>query len=186
MRTIGMFNKVSLDGYFAGPNGEIDWFDHDPEIGNAAQAGGQADTILFGRVTYEMFASNWPAIARDPHAPADMRAMGEGLGKMNKVVFSTTLKETTWENSRIVRANLVDEVRRLKQQPGSDMVIFGSGTVVRQLASAGLIDHYQLVVAPVVLGAGKSLFQDATPFKLTLMKTFVAASGSVLLTYKVG
>src|SRR5262245_17045550 len=119
MRRIVVFNKVSLDGFFAGPNGEIDWFGHDDEAGDIARSGdGRADMILFGRVTYEMFASFWPHLQIGPDTPEDMQSMAKDLNRMTKVVFSTTLKEVTWQNSRIVRGNVVEEVRKLKEASG--------------------------------------------------------------------
>ena len=100
VRKLVMLNRVSLDGYFAGPNGEIDWFIRDPEVDEAAHGVGAADTALFGRVTYQMFENVWPNIAKDPNAPGEARATANELNKMTKVVFSRTMTEVTWENSR--------------------------------------------------------------------------------------
>ena len=184
MRKVVMLNRVSLDGYFAGPQGEIDWFIHDPEVDRAAHGSGQADTVLFGRTTYQMFEAHWPAVAQDAAAPQGARATAEELRRMTKVVFSNTLREVGWENSRLVHADPVKEVRALKQADGSNMMIFGSGTIVQELANAGLIDDYLLIVTPVVLGAGKLLFKDVSRLPLRLVASQDFKSGNVLLHYR--
>ncbi len=113
MRKVIMLNRVSLDGFFAGPNGEIyDWFINDPEVDKAAHEMAQADTILFGRVTYQMFESVWPKIAADPNAPKEARTTADELNRMTKVVFSKTLKEVSWENTRLVNGDVAKEVGR--------------------------------------------------------------------------
>jgi dihydrofolate reductase len=187
MRKISVFNKISLDGYFAGANGEIDWFGHDSEVGEIAHEMGEAeppDTVLFGRVTYEMFASFWPNVTPESNVPDDMRKMADELNQMTKVVFSTTLKEVNWKNSRLVRGDVAHEVRILKRAPAGSITIFGSGSIVQQLANEDLIDEYLLVVVPVVLGAGKPLFKDVKKLNLELVESRVAQSGSVLLRYQ--
>jgi dihydrofolate reductase len=185
MRKVIMLNRVSLDGFFAGPNGEIyDWFISDPEVDKAAHEMAQADTILFGRVTYQLFESVWPKVADDPNAPKEARITANEVNKMTKVVFSNTLKEVTWENSKLFKGNLAEEVRKLKQGNGPDILIFGSGTIVKQLADEGLLDEYLFVLTPVILGAGKSLFKDVKKFNLELLEARDFNSGNVLLHYK--
>ena len=126
-----MFNRVSIDGFFAGPNGEThDWFVDDPGVSKAAHEMMHPDTVLFGRVTYQLFESFWPKAAKDQKAPKEAQDTGKELNKMTKLVFSKTLKEVTWENSALIKGNLAEEVRKLKQAKGPDIVIFGSGTVV--------------------------------------------------------
>jgi dihydrofolate reductase len=178
-----MFNRVSVDGFFAGPNGEIDWFVMDPNVDKALHEMMQPDTILFGRVTYQLFEGHWPKVATDPNAPKEARIIANELNEMTKVVFSKTLKEVTWENSKLVKGNLAKEVRKLKQGNGHDIVTFGSGTIVQQLTAEGLIDEYLFVVTPVILGAGKPLFKDVKKLNLELLETRDFKSGNVLLTY---
>ncbi len=185
MRQVVMLNRVSLDGFFAGPNGEIDWFIRDPEVDEAAHGVGQADTILFGRVTYQMFETVWPKIAVDPNAPQDARATANEINEMTKVVFSRTMKQVTWENSKLLKGNPAEQVAMLKQGNGPGIMIFGSGTIVQQLTDAGLIDEYLLVVTPVVLGAGKLLFKDVRKRTLELAETRYFISGNVLLRYRI-
>ncbi len=190
MRKVIMFNRVSVDGYFAGPNGEIDWFIADSELDKALHEMGQPDavapgTILLGRVTYQLFESYWPKVAADPNAPKEARSIAEELSRMTKVVFSNTLKEVSWENTRLVKGDVAKEVSRLKQEKGSDIMIFGSGTIVQQLTAGGLIDEYLFAVTPAVLGAGKSLFAGVPKIGLELLEARSFKSGNVLLHYKI-
>src|SRR5947207_3543067 len=137
MRKIIVFNRVSMDGYFAGPNGELhEWFIQDPEVDKAAHEMMEADTVLFGRVTYHIFENFWTKQAIDPKASKEAKATAEELRKMKKIVFSRRLKEVAWENSKLINGNLIEEVKKLKQGNGPDMVIFGSGTIVHQLTDA--------------------------------------------------
>ncbi|SRR5258706_1256544 len=185
MKKIIMFNRVSMDGFFAGPNGESHkWFINDPEVDKAAYDMMNPDTVLFGRVTYELFEDHWPDIEKDPEAPKEARNTAIQLKKMDKIVFSKTLDEVDWENTKVKNGDLLEEVKKLKQGDGPDMVIFGSGTIVRQLTAAGLIDEYIFVATPVILGAGKQLFKDVKKLDLTLLETLDFKSGNVLLHYK--
>lgn len=180
-----MLNRISVDGFFAGPNGELDWAIPDPEVDKAAHKGAQADTALFGRVTYQLFENHWPKVADNPVASEGERKMADELNQMTKVVFSETLKEVTWKNSRLAQGNVAEETRRLKQDAGSDIIMFGSGTIVQQLANEGLIDDYFLIVTPVVLGTGKPLFKGVRKLDLELKEAQSFKSGNVLLHYKI-
>jgi dihydrofolate reductase len=184
MSVIVMLNRVSLDGFFAGPNGEIDWFIHDPEVDKAAHEMMQPDTLLLGRLTYQMFESYWPHVSKDPNAPQGARTTADELNQMTKVVFSKTLREVTWVNTRLVKDDLLGEVKKLKGGAGPDITIFGSGTVVGQLAHEALIDEYLIIVTPVVLGTGKPLFKDVKNMNLALIESRNFNSGNVLLHYK--
>jgi dihydrofolate reductase len=153
------------------------------------------DTILFGRRTYELFEAFWPHVANgpgsapDPHMPRrtspEMRAMATMLNESTKLVFSTSLTGVTWKNSRLLHQLDPDEIRTLKTQPGKDIIIFGSGSVVSQLTEHGLIDEYQFVVSPVVLGSGSALISGvSTQLRLDLQETRKYRSGNVMLRYK--
>ena len=190
MRSIVMINWVSIDGLFAGPNGEIDWILRDPEVdkalrgpkaGETESAG--SDTMLLGNLTYTMFENFWPPFARDPNAPEELHKMANEVTRMTKLVFSHTRQEATWENTKMLNGNLVDEVQKLKQGEGTPILIFGSGSIVQQLTDAGLIDEYFLAVTPVVLGKGKPLFQGIQTRNLRLLETKQFKSGNVLLRY---
>ena len=184
MRKLVAFNSVSLDGYFVDAHGDMRWAHHsaDPEwndyvAGNASGGG----TMLFGRVTYQMMASYWPspqAIATDP-------IVAERMNALPKVVFSRTLREATWRNTTLVKGDMLGAVRRLKAEPGDGMVILGSGTVIAQLAQAGLIDAFQFVVVPIALGGGRTMFDGMKqPLKLTRTSTRSFSNGNVVLSYE--
>jgi len=186
MAKVVVFNSVSVDGYFKTPDGDISWAHaaDDPEwnefVGSNAQGGGR---LLFGRVTYEMMASYWPS----PQAAKDNPVVAEGMNNLEKIVFSRTLDKVTWKNTRLVKRDLGKEVRKLKDEAGDDVVILGSGTIVAQLARENLIDEYQLITFPVVLGRGKTLF-DGLEQKLALKRTRTRAfkNGNLLVCYEPG
>jgi dihydrofolate reductase len=195
MRRIVMFNRVTTDGFFAGPDGNLDWVVPDDEIDKAgASAIPNFDTILFGRHTYEIFERFWPhavddsSTAADPHDAGrrspEIRAMGGMLNDMAKVVFSRTLQAATWTNSRLMREIKPGEIEAMKKRPGKDMIVFGSGSLVSQLTQHGLIDEYQLVVCPILLGSGRQLFNGVSrTLKLDLLEAKQYQSGNVLLRY---
>jgi dihydrofolate reductase len=193
MRRIVMINWMSLDGFFAGPNGEIDWIVQDPEVDRALRepraddlqsASAGSDTMLLGSVTYAMFENSWPQIAKDPNAPEALHKMAAEVTRMTKIVFSQTRKDVTWENSKLFDGNLQQEVEKLKQDEGTSILIFGSGTIVQQLTDAGLIDEYFVVITPVILGKGKLLFRDVNRWNLQLLEARHFPSGNVLLRYR--
>ncbi len=187
MRKVVMFNLVSVDGFFAGPDGNIDWHVVDAEFNRAAvDMIKPFDTIVFGRVTYQLFEGYWPNAATDPATSREDRIIAERINEMAKVVFSKTLTTVAWKNTRLLHEIAPDEIAKWKQEAGKDMVIYGSGTIVRQLTDLGLIDEYQILVNPVVLGQGKLLFADAKSVKLQLRDAKPFRSGNVLLTYQPG
>jgi dihydrofolate reductase len=194
-RRIVMFNWVTADGYFSALDGSLDWVVPDEEQARAAEEGiPRFDTVLFGRVTYLRFEKFWrhavedSTTAPDPHRPGqrsrEHRAIAIWLNETTKVVFSRTLKGVTWKNSRLLSELDPHEVEVMKKQPGKDMMIFGSGSIVSQLTQHGLIDEYQLVVCPVFIGAGRSLVSDVSKrLKLDLVEARRYPSGDVLLRY---
>jgi dihydrofolate reductase len=190
MRRIVTFNRVSADGYFAAPDGSLDWVVPEPELDRAAaQSLGGADTILFGRRTYESFEGFWPHAAdEDPHAAGrrspELRAMGAWINEATKVVFSRTRTEVSWHNSRLLPELDPGGIEALKRQPGKDIMIFGSGSIVSQLTRHGLIDEYRFVVGPILLGGGRTLL-DGVPqtTKLELLEATPYPSGNVVLRY---
>jgi dihydrofolate reductase len=185
MRKLIVFNTVTLDGYFTDAKGDMSWA-HNPNkdeewdafVAGNAKGGG---TLLFGRITYDLMVSYWPT----PNAIKNDPVVAEGMNRAPKVVFSRTLDEVSWKNTKLVKGDLVAEIRKMKQEPGEDIAILGSGSIVAQLAPAGLIDEYQIVVVPVVLGKGRTLF-DGIGKKLTLKqtKTRIFGNGNVLLCYE--
>ena len=195
MRRIVMFNRVTADGFFAGADGNLDWVVPDNEIDKAGAAAiPNFDTILFGRRTYEIFEKVWPqavddsSTAADPHDAGrqspEIRAMAVMLNEMTKVVFSRTLKAATWKNSRLLREIEPEEIDAMKKQPGKDMIVFGSGSLVSQLTQHGLIDEYQFVVCPILLGSGRPLLSGVSKrLKLDLLGAEAYRSGNVVLRY---
>ena len=174
---------MSLDGVVEGP-GPGDDFElagwtmpyWDDDIGAFVQAGMQAsDALLLGRVTYQGFAS---AFATDTGPDAAI------MNSFRKYVVSTTLKQADWSNSTLIKGNVTEEVARLKQQPGRDIAISGSGTLVQSLLPEGLIDELNLLIYPVVLGRGKRLFSDGSNLTLQLKQSKTSSSGVLLLTYQ--
>jgi dihydrofolate reductase len=183
MRKLAVFNNVTLDGYFVTMNGDMSWAHKQDAEWNAfvqANASGGGE-LLFGRITYEMMASYWPT----RHAIENFPVVAEGMNNLPKAVFSRTLDRASWSNTKLVKGDLAAEVRKMKKQPGKDMVILGSGSIVSQLAQEGLIDEYQVAVNPIVLGKGRTMF-DGVKDKLTLKltKTRPFANGSVVLCYE--
>lgn len=184
MRRLIVFNHVSLDGYFVDAKGDMSWAkagQQDPEwdafVSENASGGG---ILVFGRVTYEMMASFWPT----PFAIEHMPVVAEAMNSMPKIVFSRTLDRASWNNSTLLKGNLVMEMRRLKEESEEDMAIIGSGTLVAQLAPERLVDEFQIVVNPIVLGQGRTLFEGVTeklPLKRTKTRAF--ANGNVLVCY---
>ncbi len=137
--------------------------------------------LVFGRTTYELMASYWPT----PVATQNDPVVAERINNMPKVVFSRTLDKASWNNTTLVKADMAAAVRKMKNEPGDDMVILGSGRIVSQLAQGGLIDEFQIVMTPVALGKGRTIFDginDKLTLKLTKTRTF--GNGNVLLCYE--
>lgn len=183
MRRVVAFEQVTLDGYFASAGGDMSWaHKSDPEwnafVADNASGGG---ALLFGRITYQLMASFWPTPMAFETAPAVARQMTD----LPKIVFSKTLDDVSWKNTRLVKDGLVAEVRRLKSEPGPRATILGSGSVVAQLAEEGLIDEYQLVVNPIALGSGKAIFAGMKrPLALKRTKVRSFENGNVLSCYE--
>jgi len=183
MRKLVVFNQVTLDGFIADINGDMRWAHKQDAEWNAfvqgnASGGGE---LLFGRITYDLMTSYWPT----PHAMKNNPVVAERMNNLPKVVFSRTLEEASWNNTKLVKGDIAAEVRKMKKEPGENMVIFGSGSIVSQLAQEGLIDEYQIVVNPLVLGKGKTMFdgiKEKLSLKLTKTRTF--GNGNVLLCYE--
>lgn len=179
MRKIVVFNYISLDGFIAGPNGEIDWFAWDDETAQySKELADSFDTMLFGRVTYELMAGYWPTVTtEDP-------IITENMNNSSKIVFSRTLDKADWNNTRLVREILPEEISKMKQQPGKDMVIFGSGSIVAHLTQLDLIDDYRMLVNPVILGSGIRQFSDKNTTQLKLVESKTFTIGLVMLHYQ--
>lgn len=189
MRKVILSVQVSLDGFTAGPNGELDWLvEHvvsEEGWNSLNDLVSTVDTVLLGRVNYQGFASYWPAMATNPSSTKNDIEFSRWLDTTPKLVFSRTLEQVEWKNARLVKENIAEEIRSLKQQEGQDMVILHSASLAQTFMQLGLIDEYRLSVHPVVLGGGILLFKDIKDrmnLKLVEAKTF--RSGVVLLFYQ--
>lgn len=184
MNKLSVFNSISLDGYFTDQNSDMSWaHQSDPEFDDFTKenATGGSVRMLFGRVTYELMKSFWPT----PQATQMFPEVAKAMNEASKVVFSRTLENADWNNTRLINDNLEDEVRKMKNEGDSDLIIMGSGTIVSQLTRAGLIDEYQFVVVPIVLGKGRTLFEGVTEqVKLKRTRERAFQNGNVFVSYE--
>ena len=194
MRRIITFDHVSADGHFAGPDGNLDWVVQDDAVPRSIMEGARIDAMLFGRRTYELFEQFWPKAldgsdtSPDPHAPGrrskDLHEMAVFINEKEKLVFSRERCDFTWQNTRQLPTLDRKVVEALKDEPGGDIIVFGSGSVVAQLTELGLVDEYQLVVTPVLLGDGRSLVTGlGRKIDLKTLEARAFSSGSVLLRF---
>lgn len=183
-RRLSSFIQISLDGFYCGPDGDMSFAQKPPEdtewqayVNGNASGGGM---LLFGRVTYEMMAGWWPT----PQAAKAAPVVANRMNAMPKLVFSRSLTGADWINTTLVKGDLVEAVAALKREEGPEIATLGSGSIVRQLAAAGLIDTFQIGIVPVVLGGGKSLFAGVTRrLDLALMSSRAFDNGTVVLGY---
>jgi dihydrofolate reductase len=185
MRTVMMFNNVSLDGYFTDAHGDMSWARPlEAEWKEFASKNATDDgEFVFGRVTYDLMASYWRSEAAKKNDPEVARAMHE----RPKIVFSRTMQQVDFHNTQLVKGNPVEEIRARKQGSGPRLMILGSGTITAQLAGAGLIDEYQFAIIPVALGAGRTLFEGVGhTINLKQIGTRTFSNGIVLLRYAAG
>ncbi len=183
-RRLSSFIQISLDGFYCGPDGDMSFAQKPPEdtewqayVNGNASGGGM---LLFGRVTYDMMAAWWPTAEAAKVAPV----VANRMNAMPKVVFSRTLTGADWINTTLVKGDLVEAVVALKREEGPEIATLGSGSIVRQLAAAGLIDTFQIGIVPVVLGSGRSLFAGVTRrLDLVLTSSRAFENGTVVLGY---
>lgn len=182
MRKLIMFNMMSLDGFFEGPDHDLGWHHTDEEFNTFANEQlSNTGTLIFGRKTYQMMAEFWQSATAAQQEPAT-------TGWMNllpKIVASTTLERASWKNTRLIKANVESEIRQLKDKDGQNLFLFGSANLAASLRHENLIDEYRIMLNPVVLGKGTPLFNhgiEKTSLKLTRCRNF--KNGNVLLTYE--
>jgi dihydrofolate reductase len=183
MQKLIVFENVSLDGYYVDRRGEMTWAkdDNDDEFNAFASENAKGEgTLIFGRVTYDLMASFWPT----PQAQQLLPVVAKRMNSARKLVFSRTLSQAPWNNTAVLKGDLVTEMRRLKHESGQGLVILGSGSLVGQLAPHGVIDEYQLVLNPTALGAGRTLFEGVKErLNLKLTNSRVFKNGKVFLAY---
>ena len=183
MRKIISFMHISLDGFVAGPNGEMNWIKADEEIfDHVGKRISEGDTALYGRVTYQMMENYWPTAADKPTATRHDIEHSKWYANVHKVVLSKTMKDAT--NTTIISDNLSDRINEIKQSAGSDILLFGSPTATHSLIQQNLIDGYWLFVNPIILGQGIPLFVDIKDkIKLNLLNTRSFTCGVTELNY---
>jgi len=177
MRRLIVSNVMSLDGFFESTDKKLDWFVPDEEFfAYAKDMLRSTDTLIFGRLTYELMAAYWPSAPKDEIADA--------MNNLPKVVFSQTLDKVDWSKSRLVKGDAAKEIAKLKQQSGKDMVVLGSAALASSLLTAGLIDEYRVILTPVLLGGGNPLFDGIHGrLRLELNRTKLLRSGAIVLYY---
>jgi dihydrofolate reductase len=182
MRKLRVFESISVDGYFTDADEQLGWAhagQQDDEfaawVSANASSGGE---LLFGRKTYQQMEAFWPT----PMAAQQMPAVAAGMNAARKYLASRTLRPT-WNNTHLLKGELVRAVRALKEKDGPDITILGSGSIVAQLAAAGLVDGYQFVVVPVALGRGRAVFTTGQSLRLVDHRAF--PGGNVVVTYAV-
>jgi dihydrofolate reductase len=182
MRTLASFIIISLDGFYEGPNGELDWPTVDEEFEEfAVRQLDEADTLGFGRATYEHMAAYWPTEQAEANDPAITSRMND----MEKLVFSTTLTDASWSGTTVVRGEATEQMPTIKSVAGRELLVLGSAHLTADLAQAGLLDELRIMVCPIVLGQGRSLFEDLKDrVSLTLLRVRQFDSGNVVLTYR--
>jgi len=185
MRKLVLFMHVSLDGFAADANRGLGWISYDSELQQYAD--GIVATVgspVYGRVTYELMAGYWPGVLNDPNESERNRAHARWVDNASKIVFSRTMKKADWNNTIVISDNVAEEINKLKQQPGKDLVIFGSPGLAHSLMELDLIDEYQLTLNPVLLGSGVPAYQHIkNKTNLKLIKATPLKSGVVGLHY---
>jgi dihydrofolate reductase len=186
MRNLIFFMHTSLDGFVAGPNGEMGWINVDDEIFDfVATMTDKADAALYGRVTYEMMQSYWPTAGEDPNASKHDKEHSAWYNKVPKIVLSKTISEKGLDKTTVISGHLTDNINKIKKQDGKNILIFGSPTASHSLLSHGLIDEFWLFINPVLLGQGIPLFKEVTEMiklKFSGSKTF--SCGVIALHYE--
>jgi len=188
MRKVVVFLHASLDGIVEGPNGvmDIQWIAYDDDLAkHSEEVLSTVDTVLWGRGTYLGMQQYWTSVPSNPSASQHEIEHAKWIDATSKVVFSTTLEKAEWNNSRLVKGDVEEEIVKLKQQPGKDMIVLGSPRFAHYLMQLGLVDEYKISISPVILGSGLPLFKDIKEkidLKLTQNKTF--DSGVLSLVYQ--
>jgi dihydrofolate reductase len=185
MRKLVLFMHLSLDGFAADLNHGLDFLTYDKELEQyGEEVVKTVGSPVYGRTTYQLMESYWPTVLNKPNAGKHALEHAQWVENVPKIVFSKTLTEVTWNNTQLIKDNIVEEVNKLKQQPGKDLAIFGSPGLAASLMNLGLIDEYKLTVHPIILGKGISAFtNNTTKSTLKLLDSKTLKSGVVTLHY---
>lgn len=187
MRKVVLLMHVSLDNYVADVNGRLDWMIYNKELEDYAdELMKSVGMPLYGRTTYGMMAGYWPTILEKPETASEHSLKhARWVQDIPKVVFSTTMDKAEWNNTRLIKGNVAEEVKKLKAEPGKDLMIFGSPGLVKTFVELDLIDEYRLTIQPIALGAGTLMFQDLkAPVKLKLLSSKQLECGVIAAHYE--
>ncbi len=186
MRKVILAMQVTLDGFVAGPKDELDWLvDEEEQWKDLFEMLRSADTFLLGRAMYPDYANYWRSVLANPAAKKNEMKFARIAEKTPHIVFSRTMKKADWKNTRIERRDVSEAVRKLKQQAGKNIVVWGGASFASSLIGLGLVDEYRLLVNPVILGKGKPLFRNMNERRrIKLVETKKFRSGVVMLHYK--
>ncbi|SKA44691.1 Dihydrofolate reductase [Chitinophaga eiseniae] len=187
MRKVVLLMHVSLDNYVCDEKGGLDWMVYDKELEDYADELMQTVGMpLYGRTTYGMMAGYWPTVLERPDSASEHSLKhARWVQDIPKVVFSTTMEKAEWNNTRLIKGNIAEEVEKLKATPGKDLMIFGSPGLVKTFLELDLIDEYRLTIQPMAIGAGKHLFDDLKkPVKLKLLSSKQLKSGVIAAHYE--
>jgi dihydrofolate reductase len=188
MRKLILSANITLDGFMAGEHGELDWhFSHwnGELMDNALEQLRSVDTILLGRVAYESMATHWPHAAKNKMSSATDAEYAASMNSVQKIVFSKTLRNVSWNNSVLKNDIVPEEIQQLKKLPGKDMIIWGGVTLASEFIERNLFDEYRISIAPIVIGKGISISKEITKrLRLKLLHTRVFTNGVVTMTYR--
>ncbi len=186
MRRVVFLIHMSLDGFVAGPNGEMDWIVYNDDVEKYAhELHRTTDAAIYGRVTYQMMEGHWPSVLADPSSTGGALAHAQWLDRSTKVVVSKTLDSVQWKNTLLIHGNIAEEMAKIKQPPGKDLWLIGSPSLAQTFMQLGLIDEYRINVNPVILGSGKPLFDGLDKaLHLKLLETRMFKGGVVALRYE--
>lgn len=188
MRKLILSVNITLDGFMAGENGELDWhFSHwnNEQMEIALDQLRGIDTILLGRIAYERMANHWPQAERKTHITAVDKEYAQTMNRVQKIVFSKTLQKASWNNTLLLNEINRDKIRELKKLPGKDMIIWGGVTLASEFIERNLFDEYRISIAPIVIGKGISISKDLTRgLRLKLLNTQIFTNGVVTMTYR--
>lgn len=186
MRKLVLFMHVSLDGYASDSNGGLGWIPYDEEIEKyAEEVVAEVGSPVYGRNTYELMESYWPTVLDNPKASKHSMDHARWLQDVKKIVISGTMNKAEWNNTMLIKDNIAEQVKALKEQPGKNLVIFGSPGAAKTLLQLGLIDEFLLTICPVVLGGGKSIFNGGSEkIRLNLLSSRTLKTGIIAARYE--
>ncbi|SFS66788.1 dihydrofolate reductase family protein [Paenibacillus sp. BC26] len=186
MRKLVLFMHVSLDGYASDAKGGLDWIPYNEELQKyAKEVVAEVGSPVYGRSTYRLMESYWPTVLDDPNASKHDLEHAKWVQDVKKIVISGSIDSADWNNTMLIKDNIAEEIKALKEQPGKNLVIFGSPGAAKTLLELGLIDEFLLTICPVILGGGKSVFHgggEKTKLKLLSSRTF--KSGIIAARYE--